>query len=96
MQRVQSLSVEKRAALVLQKDKPKVDFKQRIEALLEAKLTQPEKDNQELVSDLADIFMKKQEGRSEDIEKQHQLISKKVLLLEKRGGWQPGWAQLSS
>lgn len=38
--------------------------------------------------------MKKNEGRSEDIEKQHKLLEKKKIILEKRGGWKLGWNQL--
>ena len=40
--------------------------------------------------------MKKNEGRSEDIEKRAELLEKKRLLLEKRGGWKAGWDQLKS
>jgi len=38
--------------------------------------------------------MKSNEGRSEDIQKQQELLDKKMMLLEKRGGWKPGWNQL--
>lgn len=40
--------------------------------------------------------MKKNEGRSEDIERRADLLERKRAILDRRGGWQPGWNQLKA
>ena len=47
-----------------------------------------------LAKELGEIFMKSNEGRSEDIEKRQSILEKKSAILTKMGGWQPGWDKI--
>ena len=94
----QKPSLTARAKLVMDEPRPPaLEFKQKIELVLENKLKEGggcESAREQLVSDLQDIFMKKNEGRSEDIEVRNEALMRKTTLLEKRGGWQKGWDSL--
>lgn len=91
VRKAQSHHIDKRTELLTREKKPAVDFKEKIEALIESKLRHKEGNAGQLVDDLTDIFMKKNEGRSEDIEKRADYLERKKAILDKRGGWKPGW-----
>ena len=47
-----------------------------------------------ITSDLAEIFRKNNEKRTEDALVQKEVLERKTELLTQRGGWQPGWDML--
>jgi hypothetical protein len=98
VRKVQNNHMDKRSELIIKEKKPVVDFKEKIEALIETKLIKNKEENNsnsnKIVEDFAEIFMKKNEGRSEDIEKRSDFLERKRVILEKRGGWKLGWDQL--
>ena len=96
VRKAQGHHIEKRTELLTREKRPTIDFKEKIEALIESKLNKNKEEGStnQLVDDLADIFMKKNEGRSEDIEKRADFLERKKSILDKRGGWKAGWDQL--
>lgn len=96
VRKAQNHHFDRRTELLTREKKPVVDFKEKIEALIESKLNRHKEEGStgQLVDDLTDIFMKKNEGRSEDIEKRADYLERKKAILDKRGGWKPGWDQL--
>ena len=87
-------SLTARTDLAMEPKQSTTDFRSKIEHLLETKLSKggkTENEKKQLVEDLEEIFMKKNEGRTEDIDKRNDSLTKKVDLLATRGGFKRGW-----